>query len=63
MAKVCEITGRKRVSGNKVSHSNIKTKRTWGANLQKKTVEIDGKLVKGYFSTKALKTLRKNQAN
>ncbi len=59
MAKVCLVTGKKRVSGNSVSHSHIKTKRTWGANLQKKTVEIDGKKVRGYFSTKALKTLRK----
>ena len=59
MAKVCYLTGRKRTSGNAVSHSHRKTRRTWGANLQKKTVEIDGKKVKAYFSTRALKTINK----
>lgn len=62
MAKVCYLTGKKRTSGNSVSHSHIKTKRTWGANLQKKTVEVNGKKVTAYFSTRALKTLRKQSA-
>ena len=36
MARVCQLTGRKPLSGHKVSHSNIKTKRRFLPNLQKK---------------------------
>lgn len=36
MARVCEITGKKVITGNNVSHSHIKTKRTFKPNLQSK---------------------------
>lgn len=36
MARVCQVTGRKPLTGHKVSHSNIKTKRRFLPNLQKK---------------------------
>jgi len=36
MSKVCQITGKKAVIGNKVSHSNRKTKRQFLPNLFKK---------------------------
>lgn len=36
MARVCQVTGRKPIGGHKVSHSNIKTKRRFLPNLQKK---------------------------
>ncbi|MDE6493139.1 MAG: 50S ribosomal protein L28 [Bacteroidales bacterium] len=36
MSKVCEITGKKVISGNNVSHSNIKTRRKFYPNLQTK---------------------------
>jgi large subunit ribosomal protein L28 len=36
MARVCQVTGRKPISGNHVSFSNIKTKRRFLPNLQKK---------------------------
>lgn len=36
MSKVCQITGKRSIGGNKVSHSNIKTKRKFNPNLQKK---------------------------
>lgn len=36
MARVCEVTGKKPMVGNKVSHSNIKTKRRFLPNLQTK---------------------------
>lgn len=36
MARVCEITGKKRIVGNNVSHSNRKTKRKFNPNLMKK---------------------------
>jgi large subunit ribosomal protein L28 len=34
MAKVCQITGKKPMSGNNVSHANRKTKRRFLPNLQ-----------------------------
>ena len=36
MSKICQITGKKVITGNKVSHSNRKTKRTFEPNLQTK---------------------------
>ena len=36
MSKICQITGTRSIGGNKVSHSNIKTKRKFHPNLQKK---------------------------
>jgi large subunit ribosomal protein L28 len=36
MPRVCDITGKKVMSGHTVSHSNIKTKRKFNPNLQRK---------------------------
>ncbi|NDV69131.1 50S ribosomal protein L28 [Dysgonomonas sp. 25] len=36
MSKICEITGKKTMVGNNVSHSNKKTKRTFDVNLFRK---------------------------
>ena len=33
MAKICQITGKKAMVGNNVSHSNAKTKRKFNVNL------------------------------
>lgn len=33
MSKICQITGKKVITGNKVSHSNKKTRRTFEPNL------------------------------
>ena len=45
MAKECFICSKKKVAGNQVSHSHRATRRTWGANLQKKSIEVDGKII------------------
>jgi large subunit ribosomal protein L28 len=34
MSRICQITGKQVVTGNKVSHSNRKTRRTFVPNLQ-----------------------------
>jgi large subunit ribosomal protein L28 len=36
MSRVCQITGKKAMVGNRVSHSNAKTKRKFNTNLQQK---------------------------
>ena len=40
MSKICEITGKKVITGNNVSHSNVKTKRKFYPNLQRKRFYI-----------------------
>jgi large subunit ribosomal protein L28 len=40
MSRICQITGKKVISGNSVSHSNRKTKRVFQPNLFKKKFYI-----------------------
>lgn len=56
MAKVCYVTGRKAQSGNNRSHAVNKTKRSFGANLQKVRILVDGKPKKVWVSARALKS-------
>lgn len=42
MAMTCDICEKGRLVGNKVSHSNIKTKRVQRPNLQRVRALIDG---------------------
>jgi len=36
MSRVCDVTGKKPMFGNNVSHANNKTRRRFNVNLQKK---------------------------
>ncbi|HYG51154.1 MAG TPA: 50S ribosomal protein L28 [Flavobacteriales bacterium] len=36
MARICQITGKRVITGNNVSHSNVKTKRRFQPNLMTK---------------------------
>ena len=42
MANVCEVCGKKPMSGNNVSHAHNKTKRVFQPNLQKVRAVKDG---------------------
>ncbi len=61
MSKVCQLTGKRPITGNSVSHSNVKTKRRFLPNLQKKRFYIPetGQWVTLRISTKAIKTINK----
>ncbi|MCB0397564.1 MAG: 50S ribosomal protein L28 [Flavobacteriales bacterium] len=61
MARVCEITGKKVMVGNKVSHSNIKTKRTFHPNLQVKKffVPEEGRWITLKVSAHGLRIINK----
>lgn len=61
MARRCDLTGKRRLVGNKVSHSNIKTKMTQKPNLQSKKVfdPETGETIRLKLSTRAIKTLDK----
>ncbi len=61
MARVCAITGKKALSGNRRSHSLRATRRKWNVNLQKVKVMVDGKPQTIRISARALKTLRAQQ--
>jgi large subunit ribosomal protein L28 len=61
MARRCQLTGKKPNFGNKVSHSNIKTKTRQNPNLQNKRIwfEEEERFVRLKLSTRALRTLRR----
>ncbi|MBX9602831.1 MAG: 50S ribosomal protein L28 [Bryobacteraceae bacterium] len=61
MAKVCQVTGKKPVSGNRVSHANNKTKRRFEPNLheQRFWVPSENRFVRLKVSAKAIKTIDK----
>ena len=61
MSKVCELTGKKAMVGNNVSHAMNKTKRKFGANLIKKRFyhTEEDKWITLKLSTSALKTINK----
>ncbi|MEM0938422.1 MAG: 50S ribosomal protein L28 [Bacteroidota bacterium] len=62
MSKICVLTGKKPQVGNNVSHSNIKTKRRFNPNLQKKRFYIpeEEKWITLKVSTSAIRTINKN---
>jgi large subunit ribosomal protein L28 len=65
MARVCQITGKKPMTGHSVSHSNIKTKRRFLPNLQKKRFFLaeEDRWITLKVSADAIRTINKNGLN
>jgi large subunit ribosomal protein L28 len=61
MPRRCELTGTKVSTGNNVSHSNRRTRRTFAPNLQNVTLLSDalGERVRLRVTTRALRTVQK----
>lgn len=61
MSNVCQITGKRTMSGNSVSHSNIKTKRKFKPNIKVKKFYIpeEDRWVTLKVSTSAMRTIDK----
>ena len=61
MSRVCELTGKKAMVGNNVSHALNRTKRKFNANLIKKRFYIpeEDKWVTLKVSTHSLKTINR----
>ncbi|MEN8138937.1 MAG: 50S ribosomal protein L28 [Bacteroidota bacterium] len=61
MSRVCELTGKKAMVGNNVSHAMNKSKRKFNANLIKKRFYLpeEDKWVTLKVSTSALKNINK----
>jgi len=62
MARICQVTGKRPMVGNNVSHANNKTKRRFLPNLQSRRfwVESENRWVRLRVSTNALRTIDKN---
>ena len=57
MANVCKFCEKGRLVGNKVSHSNIKTKKVQRANIQKvKAVDENGSAIRVRTCTRCLRS-------
>ncbi|MDN6280367.1 MAG: 50S ribosomal protein L28 [Psychroflexus sp.] len=61
MSRVCELTGKRAMTGNNVSHALNRTKRKFSVNLIKKRFYIpeEDKWITLKVSTSALKTINK----
>ncbi|HPE55456.1 MAG TPA: 50S ribosomal protein L28 [Bacteroidales bacterium] len=61
MANVCQITGKKMITGNNVSHANNRTKRKFYPNLQTKKFYVpeEDKYVTLKVSTSGIRTINK----
>ena len=58
MSRVCAVSGKKPMSGNRRSHSLRATRCKWNVNLQKAHVVVDGKPMTIKISARALKSLK-----
>ncbi len=61
MSRICQLTGKKAMKGNKVSFSNVKTRRQFKVNLKTKKFFIPetGEWVLLRVSTSAIKNINK----
>ena len=55
MANVCDVCGKKSMTGCNVSHAHNKTKKVFKPNLQKVRCVVDGAPVRVLASTKAIR--------
>ncbi len=56
MAKVCDVCGKKPITGNNVSHSHKTTRRRWEPNLQKIKVNDNGETVRKTVCTSCIRS-------
>ena len=65
MAKICQITGKKRMIGNNVSHSKRRTKREFALNLRTKKfwLEDEKRFVTLKVTAAGIRTINKNGLN
>lgn len=52
----CDVCGKTAVVGNTVSHSQIKSKRTWSPNLQRVRAVVNGEVKKIDVCTRCLRS-------
>ena len=52
----CEICGKRHMSGNKVSHSNIKTRRQQKANVKRVRAVVKGQVTRVKVCTRCIRS-------
>ncbi|HWR39854.1 MAG TPA: 50S ribosomal protein L28 [Patescibacteria group bacterium] len=62
MANLCEICGKGERSGFNVSHSHLKTKRSWKPNIQKVKAVVQGEIKKLNVCTRCLRSEKVQRA-
>ncbi|MBR5384827.1 MAG: 50S ribosomal protein L28 [Bacteroidales bacterium] len=62
MSKVCQVTGRKRMIGNNVAHSKLRTKRDFALNLKTKRFwsEEEQRYITLKVTCKGMRIIEKN---
>ena len=58
MSYVCHVCGKGSTSGNSVSHSNRKTRRTWKPNLRAVRIAEKGRVLKVKVCTRCLRSAK-----
>lgn len=56
MANYCEVCGKGTQTGMNVSHSHLKTKRTWKPNIQRIRVVLNGQTKRQNVCTRCLRS-------
>ena len=56
MSKVCEICGKGKVFGNKVTFSNKKISRSWAPNIRKVRAVVNGSVKRVNVCTRCLRS-------
>ena len=56
MANFCEVCGKGTMSGMNVSHSHVKTKKTWKPNIQRVRAIVDGEIKRVNVCTRCLRS-------
>lgn len=61
MSRVCQVTGKRPITGNNVSHANNKTRRRFLPNIQQKRfwVEEENRFVSLKVSARGIRTIDK----
>ncbi len=62
MSRVCAISGKRAMSGNRRSHSLRATRRKWNVNLQNATIIVDGRPQRVRVAARELKKLKASVA-
>ena len=56
MGKVCDICGKSKIAGNKVSHSLRHSRRTWKPNLRRVRANVNGTVKRINVCTRCLRS-------
>ncbi len=56
MSRKCEVCGKGPIVGHRISHAHNMSKRRWLPNLQRITIELNGKVQNAYVCTSCIRS-------